>query len=283
MNTHYEIIVGNNTEQTVLLYSLFNHYPAQTWAGMISQLTPNDIRLGSNTWRGVVRDWDAKVSELHQLIDDLNAWIPEKIEGKWDSNDEHESLNRLHIHFPELERTETDPIRGSQLSRYNDLIHEMQSLYNVRKSGKEYMQVLISSENKDLAKHTDIPNNDFSLFEHKFSFGDLVLHYCHVGRHPWELFLSKDVNCPPEQIIPQRSIFTYHSLRFFDVSINKDNFDKFYHESGLIWPYELSDPRLALGYIKMGKLISVNGKEIQREDTYNRVRNSNRIVSWKIY
>jgi hypothetical protein len=279
----YNIVLSDGQLETELTYSLSASAITQTWAGLISRVSPSDIRPYSTPWRGVFKDWDSKVKEINQLIEDMNIWIPDKIQGQWNDEDRNESLNRLHIHFPELEKTETDRTRKLQLSRYNDLIHEMQVLLEVNSTGKEQMQLVICPEGEQAGiAPTPIPNNSYWEFTHNFSFGDLVLHYCHVGRHPYEIFTRKDTGVPEDQIIPQSLIYTYHSLRFFDSKFNRGYFNEFYFNSKIKWPYKLTDPKLAFGYVPMGKLTLVNGKKFEREETYQLIKSANEIVSWQV-
>lgn len=281
MYKEYNIKLFDGQTYTDLTYSLNDSLVSQIWASLMTQVSPKNIKPHSNPWRGILKDWDKKVNELNELIASLNTWIPKKIEDVWDDNDPNESLNKLHIHFPELEKSETDIDHIIQLGRYNDLIHEMQSLNDVRNTNKEYMQLIICPDSSKI-EHLDIPENCFKEFEHKFYFGDLVLHYCHVGRHPYEVFISNDTTIPGDQIIPQKSIYTYHSLRFFDIVFSKLWFKKFYEHSKLSWPYTYENPRLAFGYIKLGKLKLVNGKNWNAKDTYELVRNSYDIIEWNV-
>lgn len=279
----YNIIIANGEDKTTLTYTLSDSPIAQTWAGLISKVRARDIRPYSTPWRGIFKNWDEKISELNEVIDQLNSWIPEQIQGKWDDADRNESLNRLHIHFPELEKTETDPERKLQLSRYNDLIHEIQVLLEVNTTEKEQLQLVICPEGERAGiAPMPIPNDRYWEFTHNFSFGDLVLHYCHVGRHPYEIFTRKDVNVPEDQIIPQSMIYTYHSLRFFDSKFNRGYFQQFYFDSKIKWPYKMTDPKLAFGYVPMGKLTLVNGERWDREQTYQLVKNANEILSWNV-
>jgi hypothetical protein len=277
----YTIRLFDGTKATDLTYTLNESPVSQIWAGIMTKVAARDIRPHSTPWRGILKDWDKKVSELNDLIVSLNSWLPEKIDGIWNDSNPNESLNRLHVHFPELEKKEKDFIKVNQLSRYNDLIHEMQSLNNVRKNGKESMQLIICPDSPDI-NHIDIPDKCFKEFTHSFSFGDLVLNYCHIGRHPFEVFISNDLCVPPDQIIPQRSIYSYHSLRFFDINFDKDYFNEFYSKSKIKWPYALTDPKLAFGYIKMGRLELVNGQPWTKDETYLLVRNSNIIINCAI-
>jgi hypothetical protein len=283
MNKMFYIVLSNSQDKISLSYRLNQSQVTDIWSKMIVKVKPKDIRPNSTPWRGIAKDWNAKIQELENLIEQMNLWIPEKIQTKWNHNDDNESLNRLHIHFPDLEKSEKDTNRLMQLCYYNDLIHEIQSLHNIRVRGKESMQLFICPESH-LVEKVDIPETCYKEFCHQFCFGDLFLHYCHIGRHPFEIFTANDVDCPTDQIIPQNSIYTYFSLKFFEFNFDYDKFKRFYHESKLKWPYSLNDDKLAFGYIKMGELDTVDDKRFfNRDRVYERVRNSDKVLSWGIY
>jgi hypothetical protein len=281
MNKFFYIVLSNGQNNITLSYKLNLSQVTDIWSKMIVNVQPKDIRPNSTPWRGITKDWNAKIHELENLIDQINLWIPDKIQTKWNHEDDNESLNRLHIHFPDLEKAERDIHRLSQLTYYNDLIHEIQSLYNIKIRGREFMQLIVCPESD--IKQVDIPETCYKEFYHQYKFGDIFLHHCHVGRHPFEIFVAKDVNCPRHQIIPQHSIYTNFALKFFELQFDYAKFRDFYYESKLEWPYLLDDDRLAFGYIKMGELDTVDNEQyFSRSEVYERVRNCDRILTWGI-
>ena len=58
--------------------------------------------------------------------------------------------------------------------------------------------------------------------------------------------------------------------------------ESFYYNSKIEWPYQFTDKRLAIGFIKLGSLIEVDGKLIDRQNVVNIVHQCDRIVEWKI-
>lgn len=275
----YEITLAGNSQECVLTYELENHRPAQIWSQLVKNCKPKNLRSTLNPWRGIYRSWGEKISELKKLIRELNDWLPNKILYEWNDLEPQESLNRLHIHFPEEEKNEKDITRRSQLSQYNDLIHEMEGQLKIRKRGKEMMTLLLCPDDTERVLLED---SDFNYFTTKYSFGDLKLHYCHVGRHPWEVFVSQDVNVPQDQIIPQYEISAYHTLTFFDTVLTFEDFKKFYNSSQITWPYTLENQKLAVGYINLGKLVYVDRKEYNRVEAFIKVRKCDKIVNWQI-
>ena len=281
-HSFYEIVISSNSNRHVLTYRLEPHRPAQVWADMVSKFDVSVIRPSLDPWRGIATNWDTKVKDLNNLISELNSWLPNKIDGYWNNENIEESLNRLHVHFPEQEKVETDMSRRRQLTRYNDLIHEMQFLHNVIKNKKEYLYLLVCPDVHQ-SNWVELEDDDFLLFRPKVNFGDLTLHYPHAGRHPMELFISRDTTCPADQILPQHKISPFHTLRFFDNEVSPENFKKFYFESNLKWPAALEDPRLAVGYINLGKLEYIDHAPWTREDAEYKVKSCNKIENWKVY
>jgi hypothetical protein len=213
----------------------------------------------------------------------MNMWIPTKIITFSNDDTIANNLNRLHIHFPELEKSETDTSRLEQLSTYNDLIHELETLNVAKKFNKNFSYILICPDIYNELNEL-ISIEDFKYFTPNRNIGDLMLHYCHVGRHPLELYLNNDVNCPVEQIVPQYRISPYHTLRFSKFTLDWKKFTNFYYDSKLAWPYKIEDPRLAIGYIPIGTLIKINDVEVENNTMYQELlMPDTTIIGWKIY
>ena len=265
-----------------LTYKVYTHKPAQTWAKLINNCNVNQLRKSLNPIRAI-NNMEEKINELMQLIEKMNLWIPTKIITFSNDDTIANNLNRLHIHFPELEKSETDTSRLEQLSAYNDLIHELETLNVAKKFNKNFSYILICPDiHNELNELISI--EDFKYFTPNRNIGDLMLHYCHVGRHPLELYLNNDVNCPVEQIVPQYKISPYHTLRFSKFTLDWNKFTNFYYDSKLTWPYEITDPKLAVGYIPIGTLIKINDVEVENNTMYQELlMPDTSILGWKIY
>jgi hypothetical protein len=265
-----------------LTYKVYTHKPAQTWAKLINNCNVNQLRKSLNPIRAI-NNMEEKINELMQLIEKMNLWIPTKIITFSNDDTIANNLNRLHIHFPELEKLETDTSRLEQLSAYNDLIHELETLNVAKKFNKNFSYILICPDiHNELNELISI--EDFKYFTPNRNIGDLMLHYCHVGRHPLELYLNNDVNCPVEQIVPQYKISPYHTLRFSKFTLDWNKFTNFYYDSKLTWPYEITDPELAVGYIPIGTLIKINDVEVENNTLYQELlMPDTTILGWKIY
>lgn len=256
-------------------YSLLNIRPAKVWADLISQTRVDSLRGSLDPWHGVTKGLYEKISRFNYIIDRLNTWMPVPIPGYFNETNPTESLNRLHIHFPEHEQNETDVTRLQELYEYNDLIHQID--LGLR-SNNSKLFVLVCPH---IDSYVKLELNDYQYFTSDFSVGDLLIHYAHIGRHPMEIFGARDINCPSDQIICQSRISPSHSLRFYNSSVNKENFSKFYYGSRLQWPYQLKDPRLAFGYIKIGNLVSINDST-NVENSIDIVKQCSKITNWAI-
>lgn len=280
MYKYYELVLQGRDEVT-LTYELESHRPAQIWASLINSKTPDDLRQSLNPWqnfdKNIVKE---KVYLLNNLIDDLNSWLPEhnKIRGKWNVSDHQGSANKLHIHFPEQEKNETNPVHIRQLSLYNDTIHELEELTMRPKEQRPHL--LLCTEGMDRVL---LEPDDYAHFKASHNFGDLRLHYCHVGRHPFELYSSGDTTCPVDQIIPQYEISPYHTCRFYDNKYpnhwHRGRFKNFYDMSTIKQKLAFNDPKMAFGYINLGKLIGYDNKD----EVISKVSNCNMVVKWKAF
>lgn len=277
MLNFYDLVFDNGYKLT---YKIEQHRPAQVWAGLMLNASVSKLRTTLNPWR----DFDKsilpyKIKHLETLATLINEWLPYKIVDKWDHNNHQASVNKFHIHFPEQEKNETNPLRRSQLSEYNDLIHEIEILA-LGNNQKQIPHLLICPDGYETVPLLD---DDYKLFNPQRRFGELCLHYCHVGRHPFELFAAWDTTCPIDQIVPQTLISTFHTCRFYnDIFLphwHKPRFREFYNQSTLKQVIEFNDPKMAFGYIPIGQLITSDSEEI----VLNKVKECNKIIEWKVY
>lgn len=263
-------------DQNKFTYRLENHKVAQVWSDFMQKVNVDNLRPSLDPWHGLL-DLTAKITKLNNIIDQLNTWLPHTINGYFDVTNAEDSLNKLHIHFPEQERIETDPVRQEQLRMYNDLIHQID--LGLKSKGSRIF--LLICPDTELYKDLDI--EDYIFFQPRWSFGDLMLHYPHVGRHPFEIFTTNDRDCPSDQIVCQHRISTSHTLRFFDAIVDKEKFRHFYKSSKIAWPYNIDDPRLSFGYIKLGRLVSVNDQAPNKAQVLDLVKASKKITNWQIH
>lgn len=274
----YEITIEGNDSYT-LQYELNDNSPTKTWLSLTQETSVDNLRKSLNPWQGQTSQYNQVVNDLMLVISELNSWLPSKIKNSWDFNRPVQSLNELHAHFPDNWSQEPSSEHREQLTRFNDLIHCLELIIVNKTKNIDLLYLLICC---DTSKKVEIKQEEFNFFTSEVNFGDLTLHYCHVGRHPFEVFLSNDLDCPSDQIIPQYSISSYHTLRFHSYINCARLFKNFYYKSKIQWPYMLDDKRLAFGYIPLGKLTTINNKIYKSEkDITNIINSCNKILDWQ--
>lgn len=278
MFNYYHLTIGNGIQTHTLSYKLRSHRPAQQWAKLMSEVGPANLRAGHEIWYGVPLDPAPYIAELFDLVDQLNHWMPDKIAHKWDYSDLQTSANIFHTHFPEHE-SDTDPTHRRQLERYNDLIHYIENINRANYQTYPQMHMIVAT------KKIVLEYDDYQYFTPQRCFGDLHLGYPHIGRHPAEIMWANDVDVPTEQILPQNLLSGFHWCRFYDSAShnwNMDQFKKFYYASKIKWPYELGDPRLAVGDLHIGSLESVNDQSLSREKILSMITSCDQVIGWTI-
>jgi hypothetical protein len=268
-------------DRTKFTYELEDHRVARAWADLMRPLSVTSLRKGSDPWHGRITDLNQRVNEFNFLIDAINMWIPNKIPGHFNIADAQSSLNQLHIHFPEQHHKETNLARRDQLRTYNDLLHKIEKcLRSMVENATEKLSVVAAQE---MPSCFPLEDADYELFTTHIRFGDLLLHYPHVGRHPFEIMSTNDLDCPPEQIVCQNEMSASHAMWFYHTYTSPKKFAEFYKSSGITWPYSLDDPRLAVGYIKLGRLIEVDYEPPLQHKTIDIVRQATKITNWQIF
>jgi hypothetical protein len=278
MFNYYHLTIGNSTQTHKLSYKLKQHRPAQAWAKLMYDTNLSKLREGHSIWYGIPQDPTPYVNELFSLLDQLNQWMPKKITHHWDSSNLQASANIFHTHFPE-HKDDKNPVHRMQLERYNDLIHYIENIDRSNQFSYPAMHLLVSTDKVELEL------DDYQYFTTCRQFGDLQLGYPHIGRHPLEIMWANDVDVPTDQILPQNLLSGFHWCRFYDSLSHvrtMEKFKKFYYASKIQWPYELGDPRLAVGDLNIGTLESVNDQSLPREKILSLITSCNQVIGWTI-
>jgi hypothetical protein len=269
----------NFSNDLELVYNLFDTASARFFADSIQQLAPTDICPTSfkNGFDSEARI-PAQIKRLYAVADSINNLYPGQVNIVPLEPDWRATLQQMHTHFPDLtnnlppeELQQATPLLGE----FNDLIHwlekELNRKYNGSALDKSWATVCLDFNRALACRHVPLPESDYKYFTHELYFGNLHLHYDNVGRHPWELFGSRDYICPADQVISQNQISPSCNLYFNDWDILRQqrlalsldkytaSFDKFYYERGGqdFFKYTLSDPKLAVGYLKIGQLVNI--------------------------
>lgn len=262
-------------------YRLEDHRVARVWAEIMKPLSVTCLLKGADAWHGRPDDLTTRINEFNFLIDSINMWIPEKIPGHFDPANAQASLNLLHISFPQQHYKDNDEEHRTQLRYYNHLLHQIEKSLDSINNSVENISVFATPTVP--SQTIPLEDDDYKLFKKTLLFGDLLLHYPHVGRHPYEIASRKDVDCPADQIVCQSNITESHSMRFGPSHMSDAEFKDFYINSGITWPYAIDNPKLAVGYIKLGNLVAVNYEQPLKQRVVEIVKASTRITNWQIF
>jgi hypothetical protein len=294
------------TSDIELSYDLVEHEIAEHWASLIIERNTNElcpINHYSACYNPLLMQ--KRIDRLYELIDYINPHVPRKIEKVLLLGENHQDgLNKMHTHFPELEYDDNFAFLRKHLSEYNDTIHWLEPVLldyyqDNRTNSKFSINLDFNKINPPLEKYV-IPESAYSLFNGYFNFGQLMLHYVHVGRHAWELYHAKDLVCPKDQYVPQSLYNASARLHFCDRRLinplNKDRFyrswEKFYNDRGGLdfFGVDIDDPSIRFGYCQIGSLtkITVNGTEIEFLKSHQQMSNfrnllvTTSVVNWDI-
>lgn len=264
------------SDKIVLTYNLLEEEIVSQWIPLIKSVSLTDL-CPTNHYIGYVSDevLQNKINRFYQLADQINERSPNEIETQGITIDNwHSVLNSMHTHFPRLKNDVNYQDIWPLLTEYNDLLHNIESALLVKygdTTSNDPIKFRITLDfNKSNCRELSIPDSAYRLFDGPFAFGDLKLHYPHVGRHAQELLWSNDMTCPKNQFIPQRNFKASVRLHFFDSVKSKEqiksDWTNFYHLRGKdFWDIDINDPKIAFGYIKIGQLesISINNIDIE--------------------
>lgn len=295
------------TDNIELFYTLLDHPLAYDWGEMIAARNIDDC-CEHNHYFGyaTTEQINRRIERLYHLAEVINSHVVNKITVTELTVDNfQEVLNVMHVHFPELENDPTYEFLHPYLSEYNDTIHWLESILVITwRTPPGLTDSSLFSINLDFNKTNigmkEIPEEAYSLFEFGGNFGDLLLHYTHVGKNAHELFLTNDLECPKNQFVPQStycaSVRLYFTDNFSDTEDKKNylysQWNDFYHKRGGkdYFGYDIDDPKIRLGFIKLGSLerITKDGQDsgiptTQEEmDNFRKLLVNTKILSWTI-
>jgi hypothetical protein len=278
--------VVNFSDGISLTYQLIDDPIIDIWKQLITQRTIDDCCKINHFVGYATGDLiKQRIARLYELRDEINLYSERKIE-LLELNQENwlETMNRIHIHFPEMMSNPDFAFLHRTLSEYNDTIHWLESVFYSIWQDRRYEKTSLLRITLDVNKvlPTDetgrlkypIPDESYKHFSPFLEFGDLTIHYAHVGKHAYEIFMNRDLDCPEDQFVPQHeftgSVRMYFFDNFYQTQISKlmmlAHWRRFYDKLGGIdyWKIAFDDPRIAFGYLKIGKLsrITINGEQI---------------------
>lgn len=198
----------------------------------------------------------AAVLRLKQSANFLGFPLAPLTQQNW-----QEELNRLHINFPEFFKKEFDRDKFQVAHETNLLIHWLEyELANLL--GKKDQYIFNLDFNHFPAAYnlkTEIPGDEFGNFEPSLQFGNLHLHYIHIGRHFLEMADANDMDCPPHQFRAQHEFNATCGLVFSepcDVARLNGNMRNYYDRRGgkEFFGFDYEDPKLAKGFSRSDNL-----------------------------
>ena len=237
-----DIHLGHNAEYT-LTYELFDNRVAETIWNNYKQ---NNYQFVSRTQ---FYNWgeseDEVRAKLNESIENIQRLKPEIFIGADD-------LNRLHENFPDHVHNESGELR-EWLSMFNYHLHHLEDI--TRYQNRRF---LISVAEGNPAPEL-LKESDYRLFSPTRLQNHLYMNYPHVGKHIMEIYYDNDLEIPTEHIMPT-SLLKSDLLAWFaaDQCVDAERTIK----SIKRWclkilnklPYDINDPRLAIGHIALGRL-----------------------------
>lgn len=283
-----EIVFSNNscedssvgTSHTSLFFKVFETSPAKKWLRYleheIATRAPIDMHyLRSKKVHGRFigfEGFEKTESELAELINQCIRTVNEYSPGSipivaTDSADQHQ-LNELHTYFETLRGPRLDPVEiflhgpesvKAALEDFNLFIHEYESkIQNTALDDGNCARLGITFSGERIRHPMSF--EDFSYFELHRDFGGLYLHYCDVGKPVLDVFEDQDDLIGIDNIRPLELISSDFDVYFGES--DKKKYDMSYKIRLINWLNSIGldhlDPRLSMGYLKVGQLIMDN-------------------------
>ena len=298
----------NFTNNISIVYDLVKEEIAQLWANSIQQRNINEV-CDINHYAGYGSEIliNSRIQRLYELADIINSFDTTRVIKQDINKDTWQlALHQMHVHFPDMKNDSKYIEAWPLLTEYNDIIHWLESIFsNIwsvdnKKDSQSSMLRIALDFNKKINEFIPIPDDAYKLFTPFNKFGDLSLHYTHVGKHAIEMLMVNDFECPPDQFIPQRTFNSscrlYFTDDFYSTEQLKEEYllrwHKFYNDRGGFdfWQLEIDDPKIAFGYLKIGRInhILINNQEVNipvtlSELNYFRERIvESKIIDWEI-
>lgn len=242
-----DVNLGKNAEYTIT-YKFFEHRVAKR----IWQRQKETGHLHEYLSRDRFYNWGETEAEVRQRLNHsvskIKELAPELVFN--DSDD----LNRLHVNFPDLVHNATGKLKY-WLSMFNYHIHHLE---DITRAARRRFVTCACTENIP----EQLEESDYNLFTTERKYGYLYMNYPHVGKHIAELYFDNDVEIPAHHIVPT-SVLRNDFYAWFDSdTLHNDLLLKKYIKRWCLkishkLPYPPDDPRMAIGYIPIGKLHSV--------------------------
>ena len=223
---------------------------------------------------------------IHPFVSDDFQYSSNLPIGKWDNGDisktlgkrlKHEACNLLHRYFEELQGTawdlspyykQADSNTKYSIRQLNNLCHEIESWVNAdRKKAIEPEWVRPSQITTFLnAPRHALHEEDFELFKqnrYDRELGGVYLHWSQVGKTLFEVFRDEHAPKMTDALCSEINHQKYYSGEFDiewgqTITEEANEFKKQEMDEYRAWlkenNYDWEDPKLSLGYIKIGQV-----------------------------
>lgn len=254
-----------------LTYKLNGSRTAARWAEKLSKHEASDLnKTGLNHRHGFANYQEifAKFDHLKELAQQLGLQV---------TGYDHSDLNKLHVEFAKFHRRRTDKETLKVANELNLVIHWLEYEINMCK--------LFNLDFNDASEWPaeEIPRNELSYFCTDYTFGDLHLHYVHVGRPFYEMYMNEDRVTPRDQFKPQHYFNATCGLVFRESRTDAEQLRKYFDARGgkAFFGYAYDDPLLANGYFKLGSLEGYEALE-DREALRSSLAQAE-VTGWKVH
>jgi len=199
------------------------------------------------------------VNNCNLIINDLNNIYQLKI-PHIETNNLQNNINYIHTYF--VNNQNKNDKKWSDLNSY---LHGIETIER-SKEKKLQGQIFYNLPNPLLF---DIPKESFKFFTTRKHYGYCYANYPHIGRHLLEMFYAKDEEADDDHIIPMDRIgggsyiwFGNTTPYIYDVKCKFEIRNWFKKKKiNEIVNMEWGDPRLAIGWLPVAKLITDISKE----------------------
>jgi hypothetical protein len=289
-----------------LIFNIIEADFAKQWASYIQKRNIDECcKINHYVGYATEEMIQKKISRLYELADYINTFSPSRvIKEEINRQTWKIALHNMHVHFPDMKNDEQYKEVWSSLTEYNDIIHWLESvllnLWSDNGLSETSLLRITLDFNKTVFDFYTLPDEAYQYFTPFFEFGDLCLHYTHVGKHAYEMFSVNDYECPADQFVPQRTFNAGTRMPFYDnfyptVEAREkvsERWKNFYDAKGGIdyWGYAIDDPKIAFGFCKIGHLSSILDNDItipipKTKDELNQFRDrmiKTNVIDWEI-
>lgn len=295
------------TDDVELVYDIVEEQITKKWANAINELDINELCKHNHyvgyTPESVVNE---KVKRLYEINDLANQRLPNlSVNDSLTKENWNEVLHRMHVNFVELVSDEKHSDIWQDLTEYNDIIHWLESMLvtwwdeELRNQQAKLFRITLDFNKSRKKIFQPVPESAYKLFYPFSEFGNIYLHYTHIGKNPYGIFLDRDYTIPKDQLVIQHTFTASVRLVFSDNFLGGqsdklkflNNWKRFYQDRGGkdFWGYDFEDPRLGFGFMKIGELteLKIKNKNIDiptsfdERHEFRKMLAGTKVLRWK--